>query len=40
MIHDLQGGAALAAGIDHPAYRVAVEPVPGDLRRSLLADLG
>jgi hypothetical protein len=40
MIADLKAGAALAAGIDHPAYRHAVEPVPGDLRRSLLADFG
>jgi hypothetical protein len=40
MVRDLQAGAALSAGIDHPACRVAVEPVPGDLRRSLLADLG
>ena len=40
MIADLAAGAALSAGIDHPGYRVAIEPIPGDLRRSLLADLG
>jgi hypothetical protein len=40
MIADLRAGAALTGGIDHPAYRHAVEPIPGDLRHSLLADFG
>ena len=40
MIADFKAGAALAAGIDHPAYQHAVEPVPVDMRRALLADLG
>lgn len=40
MIRDLQRGAALHAGIDHPAYRASVEPVADELRRSLFADLG
>jgi hypothetical protein len=35
----LKAGAALAAGIDHPAYAVALEPLPEALRRSLLEDL-
>lgn len=39
MIAALKGGAALAAGIDHPAYTVRVEPVAEDTRRALLADL-
>ena len=40
MIQALRAGAALAAGIDHPGYQATVEPLPGDLRVSLLADLG
>jgi Protein of unknown function (DUF3501) len=35
----LAGGAALAAGIDLPAYSHSVEPVPERLRAALLADL-
>lgn len=35
----LKGGAALAAGIDHPAYAARVEPVAEATRRALLADL-
>jgi len=38
MIAALKGGALLAAGVDHPAYRVTVEPVPEESRRALLAD--
>jgi Protein of unknown function (DUF3501) len=37
MIAALRGGAALAAGIDHAAYRHAIE-VRGDVRRALAAD--
>ena len=40
MIAALRAGATLAAFIDHPAYRHAVEPVPDELRRSLLTDFG
>jgi hypothetical protein len=36
---ELKGGAALAAGIDLPAYHVTVDPVPAALRSALLADL-
>jgi len=32
-------GARLAAGIDHPQYRVAVEELPAALRSSLVSDL-
>lgn len=35
----LKSGAGLAAGIEHPNYRVEVNPVPDNIRRSLLADL-
>jgi hypothetical protein len=39
MVAALKGGATLAAGIDHPAYRVALEAVPTTVRDSLVADL-
>jgi precorrin-3B methylase len=39
MIAALKAGAALGAGIDHPAYALSVEPVPDAIRRALLADL-
>ena len=35
----LKGGAALAMGIDHPFYRVALEEVAPELQVSLAADL-
>jgi len=35
----LQGGAALAAGIDHEHYRHEVRPVSAAMRAALLADL-
>ena len=35
----MKGGAELAAGIDHPHYRVEIRPVPDNIRRSLLDDL-
>ena len=38
MMAGLRAGAALAAGIDHPAYRHAIAAVPAALRDSLLAD--
>jgi hypothetical protein len=34
----LRSGAAFAAGIDLPAYRHSVEPLPAALRAALLAD--
>jgi hypothetical protein len=38
MIAALRAGAALAAGVDHPAYRHSVDPLPEPLRAELLAD--
>ena len=38
-IADLKDGATLAAGIDHDNYMVDVNPVPDNVRSSLLADL-
>jgi superfamily II helicase len=38
MIAAARTGAALAAGVDHPAYRHSVDPLPAALRRELLAD--
>lgn len=34
-----KGGAALAAGVDHPEYRATVDPLPSPMRESLLRDL-
>jgi hypothetical protein len=39
MISALKGGAALALGIDHPQYSVAVDPVAQVTRDALLKDL-
>lgn len=39
MISDLKNGAPLSAGIDHEAYRYAVDTVPENIRQSLLNDL-
>jgi len=38
MIESLRGGAALSAGVDHPAYNHSCEPVPRELRQALLGD--
>ena len=35
----LKAGAALTAGIDHPNYHAEVNPVPENIRSSLLEDL-
>ena len=35
----LKSGAALIAGIDHESYRVEIDPVPDNIRASLVADL-
>jgi hypothetical protein len=35
----LQGGAKLAIGVDHPAYRASLDPVPDSVRAALLRDL-
>jgi hypothetical protein len=39
MIRALKGGAALAVGVDHPAYQAVVDPVPETVRQSLCGDL-
>lgn len=39
MVKALRGGAALAAGVDHPNYSATVAPVGDAMRTSLLADL-
>jgi len=39
MISDLKAGATLAAGIDHPEYQHQVDPVPDNIRNSLIEDL-
>lgn len=39
MVEGLKSGAALAAGIDLPAYTQTVDRVPEELRAALLADL-
>ena len=38
MIASLKAGAGLAAGVDLPAYRYSVAPLPEPLRGALLAD--
>ena len=35
----LKYGVGLAMGIDHPALRVTLDPVPPESRASLVADL-
>jgi len=39
MIATLKRGGALAIGVDHPAYRAAVDPVPAATRDALVRDL-
>ena len=39
MVATLKGGAALAVGVDHPAYRAESSPVDAATRDALLADL-
>jgi len=35
----LKAGAALSAGIDHPQYQAAIDPLPPQVRDALVADL-
>jgi hypothetical protein len=35
----LKGGAALAMGVDHPHAATAHDPLPAEIRASLLGDL-
>jgi hypothetical protein len=39
MIAALKRGAALAIGVDHPAYRAEIDPVPQATRDALVRDL-
>jgi len=39
MIEALKRGGALAIGVDHPAYRAAVDPVPTETRSALVRAL-
>jgi len=39
MARDLKSGAALAIGVDHPHYHAALDPMPGNIRASLVQDL-
>jgi len=39
MVAALKGGAALAIGVDHPAYRAEISPVDAATRVALVADL-
>jgi hypothetical protein len=39
MVSALSAGAALSIGMDHEAYRYAIEPVPAAVRAALVADL-
>jgi hypothetical protein len=39
MAKSLKYGVGLAMGIDHPAYTVALDPVPLNIRNALVADL-
>jgi hypothetical protein len=40
MVKAVAGGAAVSAGIDHPAYTHSVMPLPEATRASLAQDLG
>ena len=40
MVSKVKGGAALSAGVDHPAYRHELSPVPENVRAALAGDLG
>ncbi len=39
MIAAAKNGAAISAGIDHPNYNLSVDPVPDNIRASLVDDL-
>jgi hypothetical protein len=39
MVKSLKYGVSLAVGVDHPHYRVALDPLPIDIRNSLVNDL-
>jgi DNA-binding helix-hairpin-helix protein with protein kinase domain len=39
MARALKQGAGLAIGVDHPRYTAVVDPVPSNIRNSLVSDL-
>ena len=39
MIESLKLGSQLSAGIDHPAYSHIIDPIPENIRKSLISDL-
>lgn len=39
MIAAAKGGAAISAGMDHPNYNQSVDPIPDNIRSSLVNDL-
>ena len=39
MITALKQGSELSMGIDHPGYQITLDPVPAQIRASLLQDL-
>ena len=39
MVRDAKQGAAIAMGVDHPAYTVANDPIAPNVRDVLVADL-
>jgi hypothetical protein len=38
MLESLRDGGGFSAGVDHPAYRFSVDPIPHGLRATLMAD--
>lgn len=40
MAKQAKAGAKISMGIDHPAYRYSVDPIPENIRHSLVNDLG
>jgi hypothetical protein len=39
MVKQAKAGAKISMGIDHPAYRYSVDPIPDNIRHSLVNDL-
>ncbi len=40
MVKKAKAGAKLAMGIDHPAYQHSLDPIPENIRQSVVNDLG
>ena len=40
MVKKAKAGAKIAMGIDHPAYQHSLDPIPENIRQSLVNDLG